>query len=80
MDVLSGAGKIDYFLLLTKLYHCGIRGVAHSWFSRYFNNRMQYISCSNSLSSSALTISCDIPQGSNLGPLLFLICMNNFNN
>ena len=58
-----------------KLKHCGIRGVAYSWFESYLKDRKQYVSI-NGYSSKHLSISPCVPQGSVLGPLLFLIYIN----
>ena len=56
----------------------GIRGIASEWFASYLTNRQQYVSLDNILSDYN-TVSCGIPQGSVLGPLLFLMYINDFN-
>ena len=57
----------------------GIRGLPHAWFSSYITNRKQYVKIGNT-ESSLKTITCGIPQGSTLGPLLFLLYVNDLPN
>ena len=58
--------------LLYKLYHYGVRGVAHDWFRDYLTSRQQFTSLGG-INSSFAKLACGVPQGSVLGPLLFLI-------
>ena len=66
---------IDHEILLDKLYHYGIRGVSHKLFSNFLHNRMQCTKI-GAFKSSYKMISCGVPQGSVLSPLLFLIYIN----
>ena len=61
--------------MLNKLEYYGIRGLALDWFKSYLHQRKQFVQYKNS-SSSILDIDCGVPQGSVLGPLLFIIYSN----
>ena len=66
---------VDHGILLSKLNHYGIRGKANDWFKSYLTNRKQFVSI-NGLNSNELLIKIGVPQGSVLGPLLFLVYIN----
>ena len=79
MDLSKAFDTIDHLILLHKLESYGIRGQSLSWFKDYLHNRKQFV-VFNSNESFKQNIQCGVPQGSILGPLLFLIYVNDLIN
>jgi len=69
---------VNHDILLYKLHNYGIHRVVHDWFRNYLTNK-QY-TCIGSVKSYVSCISCAVPQDSVLGPLLFLIHVNDIGN
>ena len=69
---------VEHDILLAKLEHYDILGIANEWFKSYLLDRKQFVSINGHLSNK-VSVKYDLPQGSVLGPLLFLIHINDLN-
>ena len=75
IDLKKAFDTVDHQILLNKMRNYGIDGLEHQWFSSYLDNRRQFCKV-NGVSSDLAEINIGVPQGSCLGPLLFLIDIN----
>ena len=67
--------RVNHNISMSKLLHNGVRGVMQRWFESYLSNRKQFVSLKN-CSFSMWNITLGVPKGSVLGPVPFLLCIN----
>ena len=78
-DLSKAFDVINHEILLNKMNNYGIRGIAHDWFGSYLSDRQQFVEIDGNLSE-RVPIKIGVPQGSILGPLLYLIYVNDIGN
>ena len=72
LDLKKAFDTVSHHILLQKLCHYGVRGLAHNLFNSYLTRRKQYVYL-NGCYSSTIPMQFGVLQGSNLGPILFSI-------
>ena len=76
IDFQKAVDTVDHHILLEKLEYYGVIGISNKWFASYLSSRKQQFVSLNVYDSNLTDVKYWVPQGSTLGPLLFLICIN----
>ena len=77
LDLSEAFDTLNHTILLGKLKHYGIKDCAFNLLNSYLSDRQQFVQINN-IKSSLLPVKTGVPQGSILGPLLFIIYLNDF--
>ena len=80
IDLSKAFDTVDHTILIRKLEMYVIKGINFPWFRSYLTNKISYTSMTHDLETDTKNICCGVPQGSILGPLLFLLYVSDLHN